>query len=92
MTKFQGDSHARVRQLWLRMRDYYREFQPDSRLQNLKPTMIKGKNHPKLRAKAGETRSLIPCGRILVEEVLGEEPEEAAAKIAARHGLFANMW
>ena len=43
-----------------------------------------GKNHPKLRSKAGECRGLVPFGLEVAEEVLGDGPEENAAKTAAR--------
>ena len=59
MTKFSGGEQDKCRELWRRMQLYYKKTQVENQLQTLKPSMMKGKNHPKLRGKAGEARSLV---------------------------------
>ena len=45
--------------------------------------MLKGKVGPKLRGKAGETRSLVGFGMELAQDVLTSGDEEIAARAAA---------
>lgn len=60
----------RVVDLWRRIKQYYKEFQPGTMLQGLTVEMIKqtGKA-PKLRAKGAETRHLVPFAVLLAQEI-----------------------
>lgn len=60
-----------------KMKFFYRSTEVSSRLDMLKPTMIQaaGKPFPKLRAKAGETRALVPFCMLLCQEMLDRENE-----------------
>ena len=80
----EGDEFRKCNWLWGLMQSHYKRQQTESRLQQLRPSMLKGKNHPKLRSKAGECRGLVPFGLEVAEGVLGDGPEENAAKTAAR--------
>lgn len=59
----------RVNALWLKLKGWYQQSQPPSKLDGLTPEMIKqpGKK-PKLRSKAGECRYLIPFAASLARE------------------------
>ena len=59
----------RVAALWLRMKNWYKETKPPSKLDALTPEMVKlpGKK-PKLRSKAAECRYLLPFARQLAQE------------------------
>ena len=59
----------RVQNMWGRLRAWYKEARPPSQLQTLTPEMVRlpGKP-PKLRAKAGECRYLLPFGAALAAE------------------------
>lgn len=59
--------------LWQKLQDWYKEVKPASRLDNLTFDMICGKNKPKLRAKGGECRYLLPFGALLASEIASEE-------------------
>ena len=83
MTKFSGGEQEKCRELWRRMQLYYRRTQVENQLQTLKPSMLKGKVGPKLRGKAGETRSLVGFGMELAQDVLTSGDEEIAARAAA---------
>ena len=60
----------RLQCLWLMIQQFYKRVRPPSALNNLSAEMIKrtGKS-PKLRAKGGETRYLIPFGAELAAEL-----------------------
>ena len=59
-----------VDDLWDKIRDYYDEFEPSTKLQALTPEMVKQqKKGPKLRAKGAETRHLVPFGVFLAMEI-----------------------
>ena len=57
-------------ELWQRIRDFYTEFDPTTKLQNLTVEMVKqpGKG-PKLRAKGAETRHLAAFGVLLSKDL-----------------------
>ena len=60
----------RLDQLWEKMQKWYKAVKPASRLDNLTFEMFTGKNgKPKLRAKGGECRYLIPFGALLAGEI-----------------------
>ena len=84
MTKFSGSENENCTELWRRMQQYYKRTQCENQLQTLKPSMLKGKGHPKLRGKAGETRSLVAFGFEIAENVLTSGDEELAARAAAK--------
>ena len=83
MSKFPGNAHAKCNELWQRMQAYYERTGVENQFQTLKPTMLQGKRGPKLRGKAGETRSLIGFGMELAESMLTAGDEELAARAAA---------
>eukprot|EP00972_Heterocapsa_arctica_P008398 1226455-Heterocapsa_arctica.AAC.1 len=58
---------AQCRALFLLVKEYYKEFKPESRLDNLTYLMIRKKatSSPKLRAKAAEARRLVPIAEAL---------------------------
>eukprot|EP00438_Fugacium_kawagutii_P002876 Skav222170 [mRNA] locus=scaffold3048:191879:195206:+ [translate_table: standard] len=58
--------------LHIKMKFFYRSNDIASKLDMLKPSMIQaqGKPWPKLRAKAGETRALVPFAMLLCQEML----------------------
>ena len=87
LDKFPGASkEVRCRALWQRLQQFYKDASAESRLDNLKPSMIKQpKKHPKLRAKAAEARGLVPFGHMMAQELLGDEGVEMAAKAAMQH-------
>ena len=60
----------KVVDLWRRIEQYYKEFQPGTMLQRLIVKMIKqtGKA-PKLRAKGAGTRHLVPFAVLLAQEI-----------------------
>jgi hypothetical protein len=84
---FPGRSKAeQCKQLHLRMQTFYKTCVCTSRLDELKPTMLKKRGatkYPKLRAKAGEARALVPFAKLLAAEVLGNSPEHETAKHCA---------
>jgi len=53
----------RLAKLWLMIQAWYKEHKPKSRIDNLTFPMFRpaAKKSPKLKAKAGETRNLLPC-------------------------------
>ena len=61
---------ANLKALWVRLREFYRTAKASCRLDNLTEEMFEkpGKS-PKLRAKGGETRQLIPFAAALSEEL-----------------------
>jgi hypothetical protein len=97
LAKLEGDSEAsRCRALFLEIQAYYRRVQPESRLDDLRPSMLgpAGKP-PKLRAKAAEARFLVPFAKEAAERLLAQEArgllpqvahvQEATARQAACH-------
>eukprot|EP00969_Alexandrium_andersonii_P145396 6430686-Alexandrium_andersonii.AAC.1 len=54
---------ARLKQLWVMMKQHYKEARTPRQLQGLTVEMVKrDTKSPKLRAKGGETRHLAPFG------------------------------
>ena len=85
MGYFDGDLTAKTNTLWKHIQAYYKRTKVENQLQNFKPTMLQGKNHPKLRSKAGETRSLIDFAVSISKQVLdAADPEARAATVAAQ--------
>lgn len=78
-----GDKQEALQVLWQKMKAFYKETSCESRLNTLKLSMLKGKNCPKLRAKAGECRALVPFGQQMAFEFLNDGPEDAAAKLCS---------
>ena len=77
---------AQVEDLWGRIRQYYKEFQPTTTLQGLTVEMVRqrGKS-PKLRAKGAETRHLVPFGVLVANELhqqVGTTRSETILKVA----------
>jgi hypothetical protein len=70
-----------------KMIEYYKAMpeQPQSKMLQLKLSMLKkrGSPYPKLRAKGGEVKSLIPFAEKLAKEVLGNSAECKAIKLCA---------
>ena len=69
----QADQCKALREL---MQEFYREHKCTSRLDQLTPTMLKKKKakFPKLRAKAGEARELVPFAKLIAHRLL-ETPQ-----------------
>ena len=55
--------------LWEKLQGWYKVTKPASRLDNLTFEMFKSKNKPKLKAKGGECRYLLPFGALLACEL-----------------------
>ena len=77
---------AQVEDLWGRIRQYYKEFQPTTTLQVLTLEMVRqrGKS-PKLRAKGAETRHLVPFGVLVANDLhqqVGTTRSETILKVA----------
>ena len=69
---------ARLQRLFSRVKELYQEWKVQSRLTNLRISMLcdpakPHKNFPCLEAKAGETKHLMPCIWHLLGEVLDKE-------------------
>ena len=65
----------RVSQLWKAIKEHYRVHKTSTQLQNLTLEMIKQDNKaPKLRAKGGETRGLVPFGFALACQMQEKTP------------------
>ena len=78
---------AQTQDLWGRIQQYNKEFNPSTTLQGLTTEMIKtrGKS-PKLRAKGAETRHLVPFGVLLaadLHQTLGTTRTETILKVAS---------
>ena len=82
-----GNQQDRLADLYMRIRAFYGVHKSESRLDTLTVLMIRKKAStcPKLRAKAGEARALVPFAREIAEQVLGDHGVEGAAKQMARH-------
>ena len=88
----------RTLKLWDLMQQYYAREKPDSRLDNLSPTMIKqDKKSPKLRGRAGEVRNLVPFGLEMAQRFLSPVLEteramlEAAGELAAAYKQLSHV-
>ena len=67
-----ANQEARIRNLWGRIRQFYKDNKTKSRLENITREMIKaGKKPPKLRSKAAECRYLVPFAVQLANEFSG---------------------
>ena len=79
MAKFPGNADEQSRQLFRLIQDYYVSSNAHSRLDELKPSMIKDpkKKFPKLRAKAGEARCLVPFAPVLAGALKETEAEHS---------------
>jgi hypothetical protein len=77
---FRGPSkEARLAVLWEKIQDYYREARPSSRLSSLTQEMIQvSTKKPKLRAKGGETRYLVPFAAALARDFAHLSPHWTA--------------
>ncbi|CAE7249813.1 unnamed protein product [Symbiodinium sp. CCMP2592] len=75
LKKLQGNLQVACRELFFMIKEYYSANNVGSQLGELKPTMLKGKGkpYPKLRAKAAESRALVPFSEILAQAVLVPE-------------------
>ena len=91
MTKDGATKHVRCSKLFAEIKKFYEANNSDSRLPKLVPGMLraeqKGKlKSPKLRAKAGETRCLIPCQLLLAKKFLdASQPQEHTMILASEH-------
>ncbi|CAE7224502.1 unnamed protein product [Symbiodinium sp. CCMP2592] len=77
LKKLRGNLQVACREVFFMIKEYYSANNVGSQLGELKPTMLKGKGkpYPKLRAKAAESRALVPFSEILAQAVLvPEEP------------------
>jgi hypothetical protein len=70
-----GNKSQQLKTLWQRIRQYYQEVKPSSQLDGLTWDMVQstGKS-PKLKAKGGETRYLVPLAAELAQECLAARP------------------
>ena len=74
----------RTLKLWSLMQQYYNREKPDSKLDNLSPTMIKQEKKPvKLRGRAGEVRNLVPFGLEMAQQFLSPAMETERAMLEA---------
>ena len=91
---FTGSSkEQRLVQLWQRIREFYQQFRPPSVLDSLTLEMIRrdgATKKPKLKAKGGECRYLVPFAFEITRELSGRYPEDGAMRTVA--GLFALLF
>lgn len=75
---------VRLKCLWTKLRAFYKESHTECRLDNLTEEMFQspGKS-PKLKAKGGETRQLIPFAAVLSAEIAEQESNQRWHTIAA---------
>ncbi|CAE6955397.1 unnamed protein product [Symbiodinium sp. CCMP2592] len=85
-SKFQGTFDEQVREFFRCILEFYDVQAVEYRLDHLKPSMIKGlkKKFPKLRAKAGESRCLVPWAAQVADALrdAGNEVEQTMYKCA----------
>ena len=76
-----------VASLWQCMQQFYKQNITDSKLDQLKYSMLKQpKKFPKLRARAAEARGLVPFGLNMANTFLSDNVEhEKTAKLAMMH-------
>jgi hypothetical protein len=76
--KFTGSTlQQRLSNVFLDIQRYYEENQVDSRLDNLKPSMLSKKGQtPVLSCKAAQARFLVPYAKESADRMLGDTPEE----------------
>ena len=81
-----GRNHKlRCKELHVKMNAWYKDNPTHSKLDQLTPTMLKKEKakFPKLRAKAGEARALVPFAEHVCKEVLGNSVEDRAVTATA---------
>ena len=86
-SKCEGNNvKQKTHSLWKLVQQFYADHNVGDKLQNLTPTMIQcsGKA-PKLRCSAAQCRALLPFALKCAQTLLGDQPAEEAAKVAAWH-------
>ena len=72
-----GTRPQQLQGLWSKVKAYYQQHKPASQLENLTFDMIyKAGRSPKLRAKGGETRYLVPFGAELAQHCFERDPSK----------------
>ena len=80
----------KIQQLWLRIQSYYKRALPSTTLNSLTAEMVKRSGKaPRLRAKAAETRHLVPFGVELAAEMAAAQPDSAVYK--AMSDMFVHL-
>jgi len=80
---------VRVKNLWGRVKEYYKVAKPASQIQTLTVPMIKQqKKSPKLHLKGAETRGLIAFGAELASAL---DKKEKTTHSGTVHGLFCSL-
>ena len=84
LSKFPGSIEEQTRELFKLMVDFYNSNDCQNRLDELKPSMVKDpkKPFPKLRAKAGEARELVPFSMLLIEALKENDIEQSMYQCA----------
>lgn len=78
-----SNQKERLKNLWLRLREFYKEAKSPSRLDDLTLEMfMRPKKAPKLRAKGGETRHLMPFAAVLARELNIQQNTEHSKLVA----------
>ncbi|CAE7362648.1 unnamed protein product [Symbiodinium sp. CCMP2592] len=88
-----SNKEQRLVRLWQRIRDFYKQFRPPSVLDNLTLEMIRregASKKPKLKAKGGECRYLVPFAFEISREFMQAYPEDGTMRLVA--GLFALLF
>jgi hypothetical protein len=79
-----GTERARCARLWAEIQTWYAARRVQDKLTNLVPTMISKRGaSAKLRGSAAQVRALVPFARERAATLLGAEPMDEAAKVAA---------
>ena len=84
VSKIPGSIEEQTRELFKLTVDVYNSNDCQSRLDELKPSMVKDpkKPFPKLRAKAGEARELVPFSLLLIEALKENDIEQSMYQCA----------
>ena len=79
-----ANKEERLKILWQKLREFYAAAKPASRLDNLTLEMFeRAKQAPKLRAKGGETRYLVPFAEALSAELAQQHKGEHWTTVAS---------
>jgi hypothetical protein len=87
LPKLEGHTQKhRLQTLWQQLQSFYKENAVTARLDMLIFSMLKKNNaFPKLRAKAAESRALVPFGLQLANTYLCSTEEENTVRLAMQH-------
>lgn len=89
----EGNKSSQLQRIWSKIRAYYAEVKPPSQLDNLTFDMLvqPGKS-PKLKAKGGETRYLVPFAKRLAEDCYERAPTQHWQTVRAIMRLLLELY